>query len=643
MEIQKITTELLERVETDDVVGARRLLAGVYEQDRKSIVGKTDDNSNTPLLVAAMRRNVDMVEFLTKECHADKEELGRYNYTNAGGRGGLVFHLVTPLWCAAASNKLEVVKLLIDLGADINAASGTGGTPVLYACDVMNVKVIKYLVNHGADVNKPDNCGRTCLMIVIRRAVNNYKNDNYQDIEDTVQLLIDHGADPYSKNHDNYDAFQMSSHFGLESILQKLLIKFQPSARRWIESYKLIGTNFVYTHNERAFCYWRKAVELREMNSYVECFQPNPVYLFTNELNTVEELEMLFQNSERVQMHALMLREQILGPNHPSLQSELFNCSERYKKDGKFRRSFEILRYAYQQQNACVEQMADTYHCFLFIRPLYTLCLFFIEVYNECHQPNSRHNFRIHFEDVFEILQMATSKIDEATGIMYSMEFQKDAYCSLFFMKSLLYLMKLLTEIDKDEDDKLRLNKVIYRLVRCQPKTDKGRTLLHLSVEQSTLEFDEDFYWQISNMIAVVELLLECGANVNAVDDEHNTALHVCSKAIRNLEMTQRHDLIKQIAVLLLKNGAHADMVNHSGGSAINGLMSSLTEMNIQDLVSLKYLASSAVVKNVIPYIGQIPSELESFVQMHGICASNENLLDWISCTIWMYFTGWYL
>ena len=614
MKNQKISTELLEYVETDDVVGARRLLEGANGQDRKSIVGNTDYNGNAPLLVAAMRGNVDMVAFLAKECHADKEVLGRYKNTYAGGKGGLVFYLVTPLWCAAASNKLEVVKLLIDLGADINAASGTGGTPVLYACDVMNVDVVNCLIKHGADVKKPDNCGRTCLMIVIRRAVNNYNSDNYKEIEDMVQLLIDHGADPYLKDHDDYDAFQMSSHFGLESILQKLLLRFQPSTRLWIESFKLIGTHFTHSNNAKAFSYWKRAIELREINSYshMEFFQSNPVYLYAKELNTVEELEMLFQNQDFVYMHALMVREQILGPNHPSLQSELFNCSERYKIVGEFRRSFEILRYAYQQQNACVEQMTNPYHCFLFIRPLYKLCLYFIEMYNECHQPNSRNNFRIHFEDVFEILLMATSKID-ATGIMYSLEFQYDAYCSLFFMKSLLYLIKLLTEIDKNEDDKLRFNKVIYRLVRCQPKTDKGQTLLHLSVEQSTLEFDEDFYWQLSNITVVVGLLLECGTNVNAVDVEHNTALHVCSKAIQNLQIKQHHDLIKQIAVLLLKHGAHPDMVNHSGDSAMNGLRSSLTEMNIADLISLKCSAASALMKYNISYVEHIPFELESF------------------------------
>ena len=126
MEIQEIS--LLECVYNDDVIGARSLIFGVNEQDRRSIVANIN-NLNAPLFVAAMRGNVEMVKFLVNECHADKEECGRY-YCKPIGSTETV-HMVTPLWSAAVSNKLEVVKLLMSLGADLNAASDTGNTPVL--------------------------------------------------------------------------------------------------------------------------------------------------------------------------------------------------------------------------------------------------------------------------------------------------------------------------------------------------------------------------------------------------------------------------------------------------------------------------------------------------------------------------------
>ena len=213
---------------------------------------------------------------------------------------------------------------------------------------------------------------------------------------------------------------------------------------------------------------------------------------------------------------------------------------------------------------------------------------------------------------------MVTSVIDYATGTVHSQEFQNDETFQPMFMKAILHLIKLLINLDKNEDQQLSFRKIVYRLVRCQPKTQMGKTLLHLSVKEGTSEVDERFFSEFPS-IEVVELLLELGANVNAVDDEHNTALHLCSEAIQNLEMKQHHDTMNRIAVLLLKNEAHLDIINISGDRAANGLTSSLVEMNIQDFDSLKCLAANAVVKNNIPYVGNILTSLESFVQMHEI------------------------
>ena len=107
----------------------------------------------------------------------------------------------------------------------------------------MNIDVVKYLILHGADVKKPDNDGETCLMIAIHHAI---FSKSGKDIEDIVQLLIDHDSDPYMRNKDGDDAFQKASLFGQESILRKLLIKFKPRAERWIESYDC-SEHFIFT------------------------------------------------------------------------------------------------------------------------------------------------------------------------------------------------------------------------------------------------------------------------------------------------------------------------------------------------------------------------------------------------------------
>src|SRR5678816_2307055 len=50
------------------------------------------------------------------------------------------------------AERLEVVKLLIDLGQDVNAADDYGITPLMVAANIGDVPVIQYLIDKGADL-----------------------------------------------------------------------------------------------------------------------------------------------------------------------------------------------------------------------------------------------------------------------------------------------------------------------------------------------------------------------------------------------------------------------------------------------------------------------------------------------------------
>jgi hypothetical protein len=54
------------------------------------------------------------------------------------------------------AERLEVVKLLIDLGEDVNAADSYGITPLMVASNLGDLNVVKYLVEKGADLNAHD-------------------------------------------------------------------------------------------------------------------------------------------------------------------------------------------------------------------------------------------------------------------------------------------------------------------------------------------------------------------------------------------------------------------------------------------------------------------------------------------------------
>ena len=272
--------------------------------------------------------------------------------------------------------------------------------------------------------------------------------------------------------------------------------------------------------------------------------------------------------------------------------------------------------------------------CNSFMAALYNTCWFYCEFYREYQQLTNADNVAITFEEVLEVLQMATTNAPNAAGVIIPQNFENDVDLNLIFMKLVLHLVSFITKLEMHSDQQVRFKQIVYRLVRCQLRNKKGQTLLHLSVLQCTSHIEANFFGETDLFflpfpnIAVVELLLECGANVSAVDNKRNTTLHLCSEALRNLELEQHHDMLKRIAVLLLNSSAHVDMVNIFGERAADGITFSLMEMNMMNFVTLKCLAANAVVKHKIDHAGNVNGSLESFVQMHEICASMSDLSE---------------
>ena len=66
----------------------------------------------------------------------------------------------TPLHYAALHDRKNIVELLIDKSADVNAADYAGETPLHYAA---NGDIAAILLSAGANVNARDNKGRTAL------------------------------------------------------------------------------------------------------------------------------------------------------------------------------------------------------------------------------------------------------------------------------------------------------------------------------------------------------------------------------------------------------------------------------------------------------------------------------------------------
>lgn len=98
----------------------------------------------------------------------------------------------TPLYTACTSSNFEVVQVLLEYPQNINEQCTGKCTPINSAVQKDKTDIVKLLIEKGADVNIPDEYGNTPLMAAA---------DMFDDDDTIIKLLLDNGADPHHKNN----------------------------------------------------------------------------------------------------------------------------------------------------------------------------------------------------------------------------------------------------------------------------------------------------------------------------------------------------------------------------------------------------------------------------------------------------------
>ena len=84
---------------------------------------------------------------------------------------------------------MEVVRFLLDNGADLHAQDASGRTVLMYGAWGGDVEMIRFLLDHGADLHAQDASGTTVLMYGARESA-----------VEVVRFLLENGADINRQN-----------------------------------------------------------------------------------------------------------------------------------------------------------------------------------------------------------------------------------------------------------------------------------------------------------------------------------------------------------------------------------------------------------------------------------------------------------
>lgn len=161
-------------------------------ESQRSVTGHAEKH----LIQAVLDRDAARVQsLLSAGVNPDAKEKGETAHL---GRN-------TALNFATSDDSIDIVLLLLEHGADVNARGYLGRTPLFQARSLPSTGL---LLNAGAEVDARDDLGQTPLMQV-----------NYE----VARLLIEHGGNVNATDREGFTALSISAEFGEATKIRLLL------------------------------------------------------------------------------------------------------------------------------------------------------------------------------------------------------------------------------------------------------------------------------------------------------------------------------------------------------------------------------------------------------------------------------------
>ncbi|KAL2713882.1 protein fem-1 CG6966-like isoform X1, partial [Vespula squamosa] len=612
------------------------------------ILVSTTTHGATPLVMACRNGHYDVAEYLVVKCGADIEQPGSVVFDGETIEGA------PPLWCAAAAGHIELVKLLVQRGANVNSTTKTNSTPLRAACFDGHFEIVRFLVKNGAgfvkshgntiyshfaDIEMANRHGHTCLMIACYRGhigiaklllawnvdVNRKSvrgNTALHDCAESgsleiLKLLVQHGA---QMDVDSYGMTPLlaAAVTGNTDIVEYLIgIPELIKREERIDALELLGATYVDKKRDMvgALNFWKRAMDDRYQSDVV-ISKPSPLplvaaYDFAQEICEPEQLDELLADPDEMRMQALVIRERILGPAHPDTSYYIRYRGAVYADAGKFDRCIQLWNYALDMQQGMLEPL----------NPMTQSSFFsFAELFSFMIGEEGRQTSRgrrvppVDRQEILKIFLKAIVEVRLGKQLLDKVPLRDRDVTSLNrILLITLHLACLMTRDMPTEGtyEYEAIHKAIYELVRINAKGKEDRDALQL-VHSDDVALVGRYPICKFHSPHLTTALLKVGADVNSRDRNGNTALHWVA-----MSLPWRPDL----AVALLDAGAHIDTVNRDKKTFKSLLRN---KQNYYSMSPLKYITLSCLAAKVIrrwcndEQINEVvPGHLQEFVKMH--------------------------
>lgn len=126
----------------------------------------------------------------------------------------------TALRAAAWGGHDEIVLTLLDFGAEVDKVDSKGRTPLIAAAYMGHHEAVEILLDHNAEVDLADGDGRTALSVAALCVPTAAGVKGYGEV---ASLLLERGADPGHRDHDGMTPLLLAAYEGNDDVVELLL------------------------------------------------------------------------------------------------------------------------------------------------------------------------------------------------------------------------------------------------------------------------------------------------------------------------------------------------------------------------------------------------------------------------------------